>query len=103
MYESASPQAPLAHLSDICAMSSSETQSATVEIICEVCNSAVQTKNGEMSCKCGVRRNSYASFMDPRLGGNQILIQLMILPSVLIAFRDRKSFKSMMSVCRARS
>ncbi len=66
-YDSASPHAPLARMSDICALSTTETQSTSIEIVCEVCNQTMQNRNGELSCKCGVRRSSYVSFLDPKL------------------------------------
>ncbi len=57
-----SANAPLARLSDICALSTTTDASTFVEIICEVCNQAVQARRGELSCQCG-RRDSFASFM----------------------------------------
>ena len=59
-YEASSPRAPLARLSDICALSTTVTE-ASVEIVCELCNDTLQCRNGEMACKCGVRRSSYNS------------------------------------------
>ena len=54
-----SPHAPLARLSDICAISQSTQYSTSmVEIICEVCNQHMINKGGELNCKCGTRRSS---------------------------------------------
>lgn len=63
--EDTSPMAPLAHLSDICALST--TTATSVEIVCEVCEQ-IMMKNeaGELSCKCGVRRSSFMSSADGR-------------------------------------
>lgn len=63
--EPSSPNCPLARMSDICALSTTETQSTSVEIICEVCNQVMVNKNGELSCKCGVRRLSRVSSTQP--------------------------------------
>lgn len=52
-----SKRAPLAHLSDICALSTSET-TTSVEIICEVCNSTIENNGGVLCCLCGARRES---------------------------------------------
>ena len=66
--EPSSPNAPLARMSDICALSTTDTQSTSVEIFCEVCNQVMQNKNGELSCKCGVRRSSHHSAVPPKPG-----------------------------------
>ncbi len=58
--EASTPKAPLAHMSDICALSTSATETS-VEIVCEICSETIQNRSGEMSCKCGVRRSSYMS------------------------------------------
>ena len=47
----------------------------TIDDICpQVCSQVVQSRNGEMSCQCGVRRGSYASFAEkapaPKPGGS---------------------------------
>jgi len=52
-----SKKAPLAHLSDICALSTSET-ATSVEIICEVCKSTIENTTGVLRCLCGTRRES---------------------------------------------
>ena len=60
-----SPLAPLAHLSDICALSN--TTATSVEIVCEKCGNIMQKKDGgDLECKCGVRRSSFFSGSDTR-------------------------------------
>ena len=61
-----SKRAPLAHLSDICALSASET-TTSVEIICEICNSTIENNSGMLACLCGTRRES--SITQPPDGG----------------------------------
>ena len=60
--ESVSPQCPLARMSDICHLSTTtETQSTSVEVICEVCNNVMQNNKGQHTCTCGNRRGSSVS------------------------------------------
>ncbi|XP_036354476.1 protein unc-80 homolog isoform X2 [Octopus sinensis] len=66
--EPTSPLAPLAHMSDICALSSSDSQSATVDVVCEYCNSVVpvrSSKNG--TCKCRGKNSSIKFSFDSKL------------------------------------
>ena len=50
-----SPRAPIARMSDICALSTTGT-STSVDVACEVCNQTLQTSSsGIVSCKCGER------------------------------------------------
>ena len=66
--DASSALAPLARLSDICALSTTTNASTSVEIVCEVCSQVVQSRNGETSCQCGVRRSSYASYVEKPAG-----------------------------------
>ena len=65
--EPSSPNAPLCRMSDICALSTTETQSTSVEIICEVCNQVMVNRNGELSCRCGVRPVAQRSGSHPTI------------------------------------
>ncbi|XP_074657337.1 protein unc-80 homolog [Tubulanus polymorphus] len=48
-----SPLAPLARMSDVCG-TISDTQSVTMEVVCEVCNTVIYNKQGELfgPCRC---------------------------------------------------
>ena len=63
---SVAAQAPLARMSDICAVSVSESQSATVEVICEICHKVLYSRNTESLCQCDNRRVSIVSTQDQK-------------------------------------
>ncbi|GFR68362.1 Unc-80-like protein, partial [Elysia marginata] len=56
--------APLARMSDICTLSTAESQTATVEVICENCNTVMPVKNHDnnMTCRCG-RKDTLVAFL----------------------------------------
>lgn len=64
-----SPMAPLAHMSDICGLSGSDSQSASVEVVCEYCNSVVPVRSTDNSnaCKCGGKDSAVTFSFDSKL------------------------------------
>lgn len=58
--DAGSPAAPIARMSDICALSTTDTNTST-EVVCDVCNETVTSRNGTLLCKCGERRVSMFS------------------------------------------
>ncbi|CAG5120058.1 unnamed protein product, partial [Candidula unifasciata] len=58
------PNAPLARMSDICTLSTADSQTATMEVICENCNTVMPIKGteGGLTCRCG-RRDTLVAFL----------------------------------------
>ncbi|KAH9525120.1 Protein unc-80 [Bulinus truncatus] len=55
--------APLARMSDICTLSTTDSQAATMEVICENCNTVIPVKNNEaQTCRCG-RKDTLVAFL----------------------------------------
>ncbi|CAH1781833.1 unnamed protein product [Owenia fusiformis] len=58
--------APIARMSDICDSSSISDSRSIMEVICEICNGILHSKQGEpVNCICKTPRNSVVSFSDP--------------------------------------
>ncbi|KAK3088479.1 hypothetical protein FSP39_019682 [Pinctada imbricata] len=68
----ASPRAPLVMMPDICPSITTESQS--VEVICEHCNTVVTTRGAtDCPCQCG-RKDSYVTFsLDPRVASLPVM------------------------------
>ena len=68
--EAASPttaeegNAPLARMSDICTISTSESNTAAMEVVCEHCNTVMPMRSGEgpLTCRCG-RKDTLVAFL----------------------------------------
>ncbi|XP_059153938.1 protein unc-80 homolog isoform X2 [Physella acuta] len=62
--EEQTPIAPLARMSDICTLSTADSQTATMEVICENCNTVIPVKStdGGMVCRCG-RKDTLVAFL----------------------------------------
>ncbi|XP_064639472.1 protein unc-80 homolog [Lineus longissimus] len=74
--ESSSPLAPLARMSDICG-TISDTQSVSMEVVCEVCNTVLYgtaSQNGSC-CKCG-RKDSLILMPDSKIANMSNLQKL---------------------------
>ncbi|XP_076436361.1 protein unc-80 homolog isoform X3 [Babylonia areolata] len=56
--------APLARLSDICTISTSESNTAAMEVVCEHCNTIMPMRSGEgpLTCRCG-RKDTLVAFL----------------------------------------
>ncbi|XP_055887561.1 protein unc-80 homolog isoform X2 [Biomphalaria glabrata] len=55
--------APLARMSDICTLSTTDSQTATMEVICENCNTVIPVKNNDgPTCRCG-RKDTLVAFL----------------------------------------
>lgn len=62
--EGHSPNAPLARMSDICTLSTNESLTATMEVVCEHCSTVmpVRTNEGPLTCRCG-RKDTLVAFL----------------------------------------
>ncbi|KAK7491630.1 hypothetical protein BaRGS_00017083 [Batillaria attramentaria] len=62
--EGQSPNAPLARMSDICTLSTTESMTATMEVVCEHCNTVMPMRSGEgpLTCRCG-RKDTLVAFL----------------------------------------
>ena len=56
--------APLARMSDICTISTSESNTAAMEVVCEHCNTVMpmRTGDGPLTCRCG-RKDTLVAFL----------------------------------------
>lgn len=56
--------APLARMSDICTISTSESNTAAMEVLCEHCNTVMpmRTGDGPLTCRCG-RKDTLVAFL----------------------------------------